>query len=248
MMKNQFSFAPLKPLICMFMSLWITSCVTVERFYQTPKVNGVVLDLATLEPLAGVQVSHWGYPEPVVQSDTDGAFVLPSESQVEFAMLMPAHALKNYPVRLATSTSSTLVMAQATILMRSEETVSVFNVVIDTNTDVIAPSPTPGHNEHGELMLLIDENAHLGLCDKVIGFMAVDTLNVARKLSGRLQESPASTPLQGLTSDSYYRVRDLWRYWETTCDWSGLNSVQSRDAIIGVRELIIELYAEAPTN
>jgi len=248
-MNNKLSFSPLKPLLCILLCLLLAACVpTVQRFYQTPKVTGRVLDLATLEPVAGVQASHWGYPQPVVTTNANGAFMLPSVSKIKAALLMPAHAFRDYPVRLATSASATLVMARATMLMRSEETASVGDVLIDSEPDVTVPSPTPGHNEYAQLVHLLDANARLGRCDKAIGTMAVNALNMARKLSGRLQESPASTPLHDLTSDSYYRTHELWRYWEATCDWSGLTTIERRDAIIDVRELIVGLDAEAPES
>ena len=245
-MKNLLAFVPIKLLLNIVLCLWLTGCITVQRFYLTPTVKGNVLDLATLEPLTEVQVSHWEYPQSNVISDIDGAFTLPAKSQVKLEVLMPAHAFTHYPVRLEVSASSTLVMVQASILMRSEETAFVPDVVIDTNSDVIAPSPTPDHNEYAQLMGMLDASERLGKCNKDVGTMAVNTLNLARKLNERLEKSPTSNALQSLTSISYYRVRDLWHYWETTCDRSELNSIQSRDAILGLRELMIELDAESP--
>jgi len=245
-MNNKLACTPFKPLICVVLCLLLAACVpTVQRFYQTPKVTGHVLDLTTLEPVAGVQVSHWEYPQPVVTSDARGGFVLPSVSQIKATLLMPGHALKDYPVRIVAEASTTQVMAQATLLMRSEETVFVGDVMIDSEPEIIVPSPTPGNNEYAQLMHLLDANTQ---CDKAVGAAAAGTLNSARKLRGHLQKSPASIQLQGLTSDSYYRVHEMWRYWLITCDWSGITSIQRRDTVMDVRELMAELAAEAPES
>jgi len=248
-MNNRLACTPFKPLICVVLCLLLAACVpTVQRFYQTPKVTGHVLDLTTLEPVAGVQVSHWEYPQPVVTSDASGTFVLPSVSQIKATLLMPGHAIRDYPVRLEAADTTTQVMARATMLMRSEETVSVGDVIIDTEPDIIAPSPTPGQNEYAQLMHLLDMNARLGQCDKAIGSAAVTALNSARKLGGLLQETPTSIRIHDLTSASYYQMHDIWRYWEASCDWSGLTTIQRRDAIIDVRELIVGLDAEVPES
>jgi len=248
-MKPQLIVNKSKPLLGALLCLLLAACVpTLQRFYQAPMVLGRVLDLNTLKPMAGVQVSHWEYSQTSTSTDVDGTFTLASVSAFKATILMPGHALKKYPVKLTSATSSTLVMATATLLMRREELVPVDDIVIDTQPHIIAAAPKPGQNEHAQLLAVIDKQAKLGQCDRAIGMMAVNSLGLARKLTQRWQTTPAPSQLPALTSVSYGRVNQLWRFWEASCSWEGLSNMQRYAEIITVRELIKELDSESPID
>lgn len=108
----------------------LTACIpAIKSVYHAPRVTGVVVDDA-YQPLAGVVVSHAGYDEPRVITDTAGRFTLPSISHVEVVMLMAGHALKPYPIQFATPTSSQVVEVLATMMMYYEETVVLEHAVV----------------------------------------------------------------------------------------------------------------------
>lgn len=238
-----------KPLFGAVICLFLAACVpTLQRFYQAPMVLGRVLDLNTLKPMAGVKVSHWEYSQTSTSTYVDGTFTLPSVSAFKATILMPGHALKKYPVKLTSANSSTLIMATATLLMRAEEVVPVNDIVIDTQPQIIAAAPKPGQNEHAQLLAVIDEQAELGQCDRAIGTMAVNSLGLARKLTQRWQTTPAPSQLPALTSSSYRRVNQLWRFWEASCGWEGLSNMQRYAEITKIRELIKELNSESPID
>jgi len=244
-MNSSFIVTLAKPICWLLLCISLSSCIpVVQRFYQAPQVFGRTLDIANLEPIAGVRVAHRGYLEPELMTDARGGFVLPSVSKIKATVLMPAHGIKDYPVILTTPTSVTLVMARADILMRTEKPVPIGDVVIDTEPKKIARSPRPDQNEHAQLLAFLDANEASGSCDKSLGIMAVDSVNAARKLYWRLQQSPESKILQAFTQTTYRGAHLLWRYWEASCDWSRLSVVQRRDAIIDVRNLIVDLDSE----
>lgn len=116
--------------LCLF--TFLVGCIpTVTRVYQTPKVEGVLVDSTTEAPISGLQVFHENVQEKAVQTDKNGSFTLPSISNIQGSAIMAGHALKVYKINILSDDYSQCIEVIASFKMHREETSNIGTLLLD---------------------------------------------------------------------------------------------------------------------
>ncbi|WP_413700310.1 hypothetical protein ACLKMH_24345 [Psychromonas sp. KJ10-10] len=132
----------LKLSTCISCALLLLGCVPrLGTIYKTPEVQGKLVEFfpdaeRQFVPVDGAKVYHQDYPEMVVYSDINGDFLLPAVSKTEVSMLMPAHALRRYPIIIEKQALSFIVLSSSTLLMRSLEQNDLGEIILPQNTQI----------------------------------------------------------------------------------------------------------------
>ncbi len=210
----------MKKILTLACCLLLTSCIPmIKAVYHAPKVTGVVVDLATMQPLAGVVVSHLEYPQLTVVTDKNGQFALPSQASTEFMLLMPGYAIKPYMIKFTTPTSASLLSVDGSFKMYSEEVVTLLApVVIDQNPGLAAQPPAAEYASHQQLLASLIEDNLFSHCRHDLGLLAVANLNLARKLYHQHQQEPESELVEQLTAANYEFARSSWELFYFSCN------------------------------
>jgi len=236
--------------------LSIAACVpTIQRIHHTPVVIGKVIDLDTLQPIAGAIVQHEGVDADYdlddmieaaknkIVTNKQGEYHLPSTSSIKAVVLMPGHAITDYPVRISTQNNSALVFASASLLMRDEETSGAPLLIMDPDPETIANAPPGDYLDYKLLRTYLYPHSTLGKCNLGIGGDAISALNTARKAYWRHINEPAVK--QEIVDAAYLNVRNVWQYFYNSCDFGDDHTIERRDAIYAVREVTDQIQQEA---
>ncbi len=236
--------------------LSIAACVpTIQKIHHTPVVIGKVIGLDTLQPIAGAIVQHEGADADVdlddmieaaknkIVTNNQGEYHLPSTSSVKAVVLMPGHAITDYPVRISTQNNSALVFASASLLMRDEETSGAPLLIMDPDPETIANTPPGDYLDYKLLRTYLYPHSTLGKCNLGIGGDAISALNTARKAYWRHINDPVVK--QEIVDAAYLNVRNVWQYFYNSCDFGDKHTIERRDAIYAVREVTDKIQQEA---
>jgi len=235
--------------------LSITACVpSMQRVYQTPAVNGKVINLTTMQPIQGALVWHQLRDEKGVSkragkamgmsvvTNAAGEFYLPSVSSLELTLLMVGHARESYPVRVATENSSALALAWGSMKMLSEETSAIAVVILDPEPDIIASTPPGDYLSHQLLLRYLNVQQRFGYCDLNLGADALSLLNTARKLYWRsLNEINFDREKLKL---AYNNSKVLWQNFYHSCDYGDNKNLAYNKALVAVSETAKPIYRE----
>ena len=213
--------------------LFNSGCVpTITKVYQSPKVMGQVIDLASLKPIEGVHVAHHKTTEQFVTTDINGKFSLPSKSVTDYKPLMAGHALNDNLVTLYNQSGQFLLVASATLNSQIEETVDLSTIIFDSNPKSIAPPAKSSYLKYNQLRTYFYPHSLLGQCDKDLSFAALVSLNTSRKLIDtaaslaksheKSDEKLAAEYLQ-LASTNYQTTVKLWSTLKPTCNRTNKN-------------------------
>jgi hypothetical protein len=204
--------------------LILSSCVpTVSKVYQAPRVVGQVIDLATMKPIAGVNVAHKHNTKNFVTTNSDGEFELPSASETEFKLLMAGHGLKNNLVTLYNQNNQIVLVAQATLNARTEETVNFSTIIFDSQARVIAAPTKKSYLDYYELKRYFTEHNLLSSCDQELSSAALTALNTSRKVATLAAED---NKFSKIMSVHYKRTAEIWRELKSSCERTTSNYVQ----------------------
>ena len=245
----------IRSLLLTTLVLVIAACVpTIQKIYHTPVVIGKVIDLETLQPIEGAIAKHEGADanfdlddmieaaKNKILTNKHGEYHLPSTSSVDAILLMPGHALMDYPVRISTRNNSALVFASASLLMRDEETSGAPLLILDPDPETIANTPPGEYLDYQELRTYLYPHSTLGICDLGIGGDAISALNTARKAYWRHINEPVVK--QEIVDAAYRNVRNVWQYFYDSCDFGDEHTIERRDAIYAVREITDQIKQE----
>jgi len=227
------------------------ACVpTIQEIYHTPTVTGQVIDLESLQPIEGAIIKHEGADadfdlEDMIEasknkivSDQQGEYRLPATSSVKAVILMPGHAITDYPVRISTTNNSALVFASASMLMRDEEMTSAPLLIMDPDPETIANTPPGDYLDYKILRTYLYPHSTLGQCDLGIGGDALSALNTARKAYWHHHND-------AIVNAAYLNVRNVWQYFYNSCNFGDKHTIKRRDAIYAVREITDQIQQEA---
>ena len=91
----------------------------------------------------------------------------------------------------------------------------------------ISAAPAEHYPDDSQMRAYLSLTGVFGKCDLTIGDMAIQSLNTARKLYWRGQQSSlvASAELALYTDTSYAHAIALWRYFYDSCQWTGLSDM-----------------------
>lgn len=247
--KPIFSFTTQFSIIAL-LTFTVTACLPViQETFQAPIITGTVLNLETLQPIKGAVVKHEVANRKIKQEDgfkavknsivtnEKGEYLLPSISSTKFVVLMPAHALALYPVRITTIDNSAIVFASATQLMRNEETVRAALLIMDPHPAITARPPAKHHIDDSVLRTYLTPHSALGYCDLSIGKDAIAALNTARKAYWRYKDKE-------IANTAYLNASDLWNYFYKSCDFGDENNLERRDSIYAARKIIDKITKE----
>lgn len=123
-------------------ALLLLGCVPrLGNIYKTPQVEGKLVeffaqDTGPFVPVAGAKVYHQNYPDKAVYSDVNGSFVLPAVVETQISMLMPAHALRPYPIIIEKDSLSFIALSRSTLLMRSLEENDLGEIILPQSTHI----------------------------------------------------------------------------------------------------------------
>jgi len=225
-----------------------------QRVYQTPAVNGKVIDLTTMQPIQGALVTHQLRDEKglskragkatgmSVVTNAAGEFYLPSVSSLELTLLMVGHARESYLVRVATENNSALALAWGSMKMLSEEISAISVVILDPEPDIIADTPPGDFLSHQLLLSYLNPQQRLGYCDLNLGVDALSLLNTARKLYWRsLNESNFDPEKLKL---AYYNSKALWQVFYHSCDYGDNKNLAYKKALVATSETAKAIYRE----
>ena len=235
--------------------LSITACVpSMQRIYQTPAVNGRVIDLTTMQPIQGALVRHQLSDEKMiskragkaagmsVMTNAAGEFYLPSVSSLEYTLLMVGHARESYPVRVSTKNNSALALAWGSMKMLSEETSAIAVVILDPEPDIIAGTPPGDYLSHQLLLSYLNVQQRFGYCDLNLGADALSLLNTARKLYWRSLNEINFDPKK--LKLAYYNTKVLWQIFYHSCDYGDNKNLAYKKALVAVSETAKPIYRE----
>jgi len=218
----------------------LSACVpTVSKVFQSPKVTGQVVDLATLQPLAGVNVAHQQSTERFVTTDANGEFELPSISETEFELLMAGYALKDNLVSLYNQDNQMTLIVQASLNGRAEETVELSTIIFDTDPKSIAAPQKPNYLEYNLLRIFFYPHSLLGSCNKYLSLAALSSLNSSRKLANLAKSKPRdkeASQMQQLTAISYQRTQALWNELKSSCERTSANYKQVDEVFSSIED------------
>lgn len=253
--KMKFSLS-IRNLLLAALVLTIAACVpSIQRIYHTPVVVGQVIDLETLEPIEGAIVKHEAADadhdledmidasKNKILTNKQGEYRLPSTSSIDATLLMPGHAITDYPVRISTRNNSALVFASASMLMREEETSGAPLLIMDPDPKTIANTPPGDYLDYKILRSYLYPHSTLGKCNLGIGGNAISALNTARKAYWRHINEP-NVVKQEIVNAAYLNVRNVLHYLYNSCDFGDDHSIERRDDILAVREITDNIQQE----
>jgi len=123
--------------------LMLAGCVPViSTTYKTPQVEATLFTVNSEinpypQPLSDAKIYHIDYPETAVYSDSNGQFLLTTNSAIEAKLLMPGHSLTYYPIVIEHGSVGGIIYAQATFRMNYLEEVNLGSIVITKDKESV---------------------------------------------------------------------------------------------------------------
>lgn len=220
-------------LLAIACSLLLSGCIpTIEKRYKTPQTQAKILyfnpaEKPTITPITGAKVYYQAYPAQVVYTDQQGSFELPAVTQTEMTLLMAGHALTDYPIMIEHNGLNDIVLAKASLSMRSLESVNLGALVLaNTQQQARLNSATAtqfeatanANNNHP-----LDKSLNWP-CDLAL----IDSLGRAVQTAQRLnhvfkQHGTAMAPAQTYASQ-HLQSQQLLTAAQNSCQWPAISS------------------------
>lgn len=121
---------------CAVFCLVLSGCIpTVEKTYAAPEASSILVYFYPeasdqFIPITGAKIYHQSHPEVAVYSDESGSFTLPAVVKTKVKLLMAGHALTYYPIVIEKDALSYIVLARASLHMRSLESIDFGSIIL----------------------------------------------------------------------------------------------------------------------
>ncbi len=231
----------------MGLTMWLNACVpTVITVYHGPALQGQLVALPDLQPIAGAQIYYPEHIEQSVTTNAQGKYHLPAPNSTQATMLMAGHALTIYQALVSKAGyEGTTLVAQGSLKMLTPESAQLDPVVLDDNPSEIADPIIEDASPYSKIKPFFYAHGLFSNCDQNLGWDALGALNVYRKMYWRLNQAQADGSNDNEQLATLLEYRDyarlqaarLWEAMRRSCPLTEVRVEQYREVDAIAREV-----------